>query len=172
MPYTLLIRTGGIALILGVVVFLIYRHAYNRGVEDKVAYYEPILRQAADDKIAADERATAAEQRSVKITEQVEQSHAEMEKSLTDRALSAEQRIADLLRERAAPPSNRRLEVSTLPGGAPQRADPAPSDERDQRFAASVSSVARQCEHDASELAEWQKWYDRQRSSLTQLAED
>lgn len=170
--YAALIRFGlaGVALL---AIYAIGHHVgYGRGVEDKVAYYEPILRKAADAKIEADKRASAAESRAIKITTQVEQDHADLEKTLSDRAVAAEQRIVDLLRQRTATAANGSVKVPVLPGSPSERPPPTGSDQRDQRFAASVSDVARRCEHDASELAEWQRWYDEQRSSLIQLTQE
>lgn len=164
--YTVLLRFGVAGVVIMVAYAIGHHYGYAHGSEDKVAYYEPILREAADAKIAADGRATAAQLRAVKITSDVEQAHADIYKTLSDRATVAEQRIAVLLRQRTSPPANSRVEVSGVPAGAPERASPAPSDERDDRFAASVSSVGEQCEHDARELAEWQQWYERQRASL------
>jgi hypothetical protein len=145
---------------------LIEHHGFNRGAEDRTAFYEPILRKAAEDKIAADQRADAADRRSIAITAQVENDHAGVEESLTARARIAESRIAELLRQRAGTPAHCSVQVPGVSASPVDSAGAPAGDSRDGRLAERVSGVGRQCEHDANELATWQDWYDRQSASL------
>jgi hypothetical protein len=161
-----------IILVAGLIIIakLIDHHGFARGVTDRTAYYEPILRKAAEAKIAADARADAADRRSLTITAQVENDHAGIEASLVARAGVAESRIADLLRRRAPATPHCGVPVPAVPGSPAVSPGAAAGDPRDGRLAERVSGVGRQCEHDANALAAWQEWYDRQRASLTNSA--
>jgi hypothetical protein len=163
---------GAIVLVslLVIVAKLIEHRGFVRGVADRVNYYEPILREAADAKIVADERADAADKRSIEITAKVENDHAGIEASLTARAGVAESRIAELLRQHAGAAARCGGQVPPVPGGASNSTGPPASDPRDGRLAERVSGVGRQCEHDANELGAWQQWYQQQRAALTSEA--
>lgn len=158
----------GILFLLIASAVMIEHFGYNRGVAERDAYYAPILRRAAQAKIAADQRAADAEERSVEINTNLEAEHANAEQILRARATDAESRISDLLRQHAAYIARRYQPVPTIPlapvGGPGQATGP----ERDDRLAESVSTVGGACEHDADALARWQEWYSRQRSSLNQ----
>lgn len=157
-----------VAVVVLVCMMFVVRHGgYLAGSADRTAYYEPILRQAAEDKIAADQRADAADRRSLEITAKVETDHAEIEQSLTARSVVAESRIADLLRQHAAAAPHCGVQVPAVPSSAAVGTGAAPGDPRDGRLAERVSGVGRQCEHDANELGAWQQWYERQRASLS-----
>lgn len=157
-----------IALVLIVLGVVIDRHGYNRGVSARDAYYQPILLKAAQDKAAADQKAQAADQRAQQINTDLEDEHAKDHQALVVRVADAESRIADLLHERAANTPHCSSPVPAIPPAPAARTGPAPGDERDNRLAASVSTVGGKCEHDADGLAEWQEWYSRQRKTLTQ----
>lgn len=159
----------GIVLLL-VATALIERHGYNRGVLERNAYYEPILRQAAEAKISADQRASAAEKRADTINNNLETEHEQAEQALLERATSAESRIASLLRQHSATAPHCGEQVPPVPG-APARGDgQGPGVNGDDRLAGGVSTVGKHCEHDADSLTRWQEWYSQQRESLKQLS--
>lgn len=141
----------------------IHHHGYIVGQAERTAYYAPLLKAAADAKSAADARVAAQLTEAQRITVELEAHHGQIEQALTDRANAAELRITELLRERAtADTATGGDSVSSLPGVTTTSQGAASGDERDREFAASVSSVGHKCEHDADELAEFQRWYARQ----------
>jgi hypothetical protein len=139
---------------------------YESGRQNRIDYYEPILKAANDAKIAADTRARDAEHAAQTITEDV--NHV------------AETKLADLAAERdaalagvrdAQDRARRRQSVPALPGGtgaSPRPAEVARCDLADQI----ALDAAANGQHDALELAAWLDWYARQAAAFKQYSQE
>ena len=147
---------------------VLYHRGYRNGETDRIAYYEPILRKAAEDTISANQRAALADRRADQINDDLETEHAQAQQALLDRATAAESRISSLLRQQRSNSSVRCEQVSPVPGPSGVGTGTSQIDPRDDRLAVSLAAVGSACEHDADALARWQEWYSRQRQALTQ----
>lgn len=166
-----LVEVGAIVALIMIGANLSYHRGFASGATDRIAYYEPLLRAASEAKRRADERADEAEHRARAISMQSEKDHAEFVVELDRRVVATGQHLADIMRQRAAAErAARRCQVSTVAGAAGEPAASAAGDERDRRFADRVSGVGGRCEHDAAQVAEFQRWYAEQRANAAALS--
>lgn len=158
---------GVLAVATGVGATAIHHRGFLAGQAEREAYYAPLLQAARDAKDAADARAFAAEEAALKINSDSEKDHALLAQALADRAADADRRIDAVLRERrAALAAAAHCEsVPAIPAAADESTGSAASLDRDRRFSDRISDVGRRCEHDAAEVAEFQRWYEQQRAA-------
>ena len=154
----------------GVVVQVVHHRGFVGGQNEREAHCAPLLQAARDAKDAANLRAAQQETNAQKITTDSETDHALLAQVIVTSVGAANARIADVLRERAArQPAACREPLRAVPGIADEPAGAAAGDERDQRFSASVSDVGGRCQHDATQVTEFQQWVARQRANAQQV---
>jgi len=143
-----------------------HHRGFVSGQAEREAHYAPLLQTARDARDAADGRATVAEEAALKINSESEKDHALLAKALADRVVDANHRIDVVLREhRAAIAAPRCQSLPAVPPVADESTGSATSLDGDRRFSERISALGGRCEHDAGEVAEFQRWYAEQRAN-------
>lgn len=142
-----------------------YGHThFKAGVASRDAFWQPKFDAAEKARLLAEARVKVLEGAAKTITSDIEARHADILKTLADRASTAERSLTASLRNLAS--CSGRRELPALPGPA-SVPDAAP--EGDERLAASGRSIAatgRDCESDAATVSGLQEWIRRQQSLM------
>jgi len=142
----------------------VHHKGYLSGQAKADEYYLPLMVAAEKARAEAEARTRELEERADQITQAVESEHVEKEAALAARADDLNKRLVVLLRQHPSCPAS----GGELPATAGSAAEPdggTQSDQRNQRFATSISRVGGACEHDATALADAQRWYSQQRAA-------
>jgi hypothetical protein len=162
---------GGLVLLLAVAFgcYKVHHAGYVSGQAERTAYYAPLMLKSAQALVVADTEADKLTRAATDITANVEQQHEQNEKLLGARATAAEQRITQLLQQRApACTTAGSGQVPAVSAGAGGTTGPGGGQQRDAALATGVSSVGAACERDAERLNRWVQWYNTEAAALKQ----
>lgn len=146
----------------------VHQRGYLAGQAERTAFYQPMIIQAQQAALRADQKSQRLDQQAATITAAIEAQHVDTEQVLTARAARAEQQLAQLLRQRAtvSGPAGGGP-VPQVPGGAAGTAPTGGGRGRDDELARRLSDLGARCERDAARLTGWQDWYVRERAALS-----
>jgi hypothetical protein len=150
----------------------VHHRGFVAGQNERTAYYVPLMRAANDARVAADARAAKADKAASDINVKSEEDHAKFVETLADRESTAASRITSLLRQHTVDSAARSSQLSVVAGASDPFTGAAASvrfdngnNERITTVSAHLATIGSRCEHDAGELADWQRWYAEQRAN-------
>ncbi len=102
-PWWVYAIAAALVITAGVLVYGAIRHrGYVEGQSERESYYRPLLAASKAALEAANARARTEAEQARTISQNLEDQHVNVEKALASRALGAESRITELLRQRSA----------------------------------------------------------------------